>query len=195
MSTPQQPGYGYPQQPYGQQFPPPPKQGMSTGKKVALGCGIPTVLGLILVAGCTAVVGKAADDVSKELDKNHDSAAVAPSGSAKAGDTSKVGEPDITKDVKVTACAVKTGDYDLKELEVKIDYTNSGDRRFSYLVEGEVLVNGEKKADLLSTASNLAPGQKYTDENAGALGYEIAKAAKSGDKIECKLLKVSRNSY
>ncbi|MFG2297684.1 hypothetical protein [Streptomyces sp. NPDC048603] len=195
MSTPQQPGYGYPQQPYGQPPMPPQKQGMSTGKKIALGCGIPTVLGLILVGGCTALVGKAADDVSKELDKNHDSAVVAPSGSAKAGDNSKVSQPDITQDVKVTSCKVRTGDYGLKELDVKVEYTNSGDRRFTYLAEGEILVNGAKKADILSTGQNLAPGQKYTDDKAGGLGYSVADDAKSGDKIECKIVKVSRNSF
>lgn len=189
MSTPQQPGYGYPQQPYGQQPPPPPKPGMSTGKKVALGCGIPALLGLVLIGGCVAVVGDAAEEVGKELDKNYDSAVVAPSGSAKAG------EPDITQDVKLASCAVKTGEFDMKELEVKVEYTNSGDRRFNYLAEGEILVNGEKKADLLSTASNLAPAQKYTDENAGALAYNVAKDAKATDKIECKIVKVSRNSY
>lgn len=194
MSTPPQPGY--PQQPYGQQPPmPPQKQGMSTGKQIALGCGIPAVLGLILVGGCTALVGKAADDVSKEIDKNHDSAVVGPSGSAKANDGSKVSQPDITKDVKVTSCEVKTGDFDMKELDVKIEYTNSGDRRFTYLVEGEILVNGEKKEDIISTGQNLAPGQKYTDDKAGALGYSVAKDAKSGDKIECKIVKVSRNSF
>ncbi|WP_329389706.1 hypothetical protein OG625_36985 [Streptomyces sp. NBC_01351] len=195
MSTPPQPGYGYPQQPYGQQPPPPAKPGMSTGKKIALGCGIPTLLGLILVGGCTALVGKAADDVSKELDKSHDSAVVGPSGSAKAGDTSKAGEPDITKDLNVASCAVKNGEYGLKELDVKIEYTNSGDRRFTYFAEGEVLLNGEKKADLISTASNLAPGQKYTDDSAGALAYDVAKAVKPGDKLECKVVKVSRSAF
>ncbi|MGP3691443.1 hypothetical protein ACTVZO_43590 [Streptomyces sp. IBSNAI002] len=179
---------GYPQQPQPQY--PAQKPGMSTGKKVALGCGIPAVLGLLLLGGCTLLVGEAAEEVGKELDKSYDSAQVDPS----AGSDAKKGEPDITKDAKVTSCAVKTGDYDLKELDVKVEYTNSGDRRYSYLVEGEVLVNGEKKEDLLSTAQNLAPGQKYTDDNAGALAFNTAKAAKASDKIECKILKVSRNA-
>ncbi|MEU9085966.1 hypothetical protein [Streptomyces sp. NPDC048357] len=180
-----------PQQPYGQQPPlPPQKKGMSTGAKWALGCGIPTVLGLVLIGGCTLVVGKAADEVGKELDKSYDSAQVNPSG----GSDAKKGEPDITKDAEISSCAVKTGDYDMKELEVRVTYKNSGDRRYSYLVEGEVLVNGQKKEDLLSTAQNLAAGQTYTDENAGALGYKVAKDAKASDKIECRILKVSRNA-
>ncbi|MGW7057357.1 hypothetical protein ACWGHM_02305 [Streptomyces sp. NPDC054904] len=201
MSTPPQPGYGAPQppygqQPYGQQFPPPPKQGMSTGKKVALGCGIPTALGLLLLGGCAVLVGEAANEVGKELEKNYDTASVAPDAQGKPGDAAKPGkDPDITQDVKVTACKVEKGDFDLKELVVTVDYVNSGDRRFTYLVEGEILVNGQKKADLTSLGQNLAPGQKYTDDNAGALGYEIAQSAKAGDKIECKILKVSRNSY
>ncbi|MEJ8645837.1 hypothetical protein WKI68_40720 [Streptomyces sp. MS1.HAVA.3] len=177
---------------YPQQQPPAPKPGMSTGKKIALGCGIPAALGLLVLGGCTLVVGKAAEEVGKELDKSYDSAQVNPSDGTSAD--GKNGRPDITKDVKVTSCAVKTGEFDMKELEVKVDYTNSGDRRYSYLAEGEVLVNGEKKEDLLSTAQNLAPGQKYTDDNAGALGFNVAKAAKPGDKIECKILKVSRNA-
>ncbi|MFD3875780.1 hypothetical protein [Streptomyces sp. NPDC058623] len=195
MSTPPQPGYGYPQQPYGQQ-PPPPKQGMSTGVKVALGCGIPTVLGLLLLGGCALLVGEAANEVGKELDKNHDSASVAPGAQGKPGDAPKAGkDADITQDAKVTTCAVEKGEFDIKELVVAVDYVNSGDRRFTYLVEGEILVNGQKKADLTSLGQNLAPGQKYTDDKAGVLGYEIAQSAKAGDKIECKIIKVSRNSY
>lgn len=193
MSMQPQSGYGNPHQPDGHQ--PPPKQGMSTRLKVALGCGIPTLLGLILVGGCGLLFTKAADDVGKELDKNHDSAAVSPGGAARPGGSSKVDEPDITKDVKVTSCKVKTGEYGIKELDLKIEYINSGDRRFNYLAEGEVTVNGEKKSDIFSTGQNLAPGQKYTDDDAGALAFDVAKSAKSGDKIECKLIKVSRNSY
>ncbi|MEU9108787.1 DUF4190 domain-containing protein [Streptomyces xanthophaeus] len=193
MSTQPQSGYGSPHQPDGHQ--PAPKKGMSTGLKVALGCGIPTVLGLIMVGGCGLLFSKAADDVGKELDKNHDSAVVSPGDDARPGDSSKADEPDITKDVKVTSCKVKVGEYGIKELDLKIEYINSGDRRFNYLAEGEVTVNGEKKSDILSTGQNLAPGQKYTDDNAGSLAFDLAKSAKSGDKIECKLIKVSRNSY
>ncbi|EFL20276.1 hypothetical protein [Streptomyces sp. C] len=193
MSTQPQSGPGNPHQPAGYQ--PPPKQGMSTGLKVALGCGIPTVLGLILIGGCGLVFTKAASDAGKELDKNHDSAAVAPDGAARGGGSSKVDEPDITKDVKVTSCKVKAGEYGIKELDLQIEYINSGDRRFNYLAEGEITVNGEKKSDIVSTGQNLAPGQKYTDDNAGALAFDVAKSAKSGDRIECKLIKVSRNSY
>ncbi|MFD5413372.1 hypothetical protein [Streptomyces nojiriensis] len=195
MSTQPQPqsGHGNPQQPDG--YGPQPKQGMSTGLKVALGCGIPAVLGLVLLGGCGLLFTKAASDAGKELDKNHDSAAVAPGGTARGGGSSKADEPDITKDVKVTSCKVKAGEYGIKELDLKIEYINSGDRRFTYLAEGEVTVNGEKKSDILSTGQNLAPGQKYTDDSAGALAYDVAKSAKSGDKIECKLIKVSRNSY
>lgn len=193
MSTQPQSGYGSPHQPDGHQ--PPPKKGMGTGLKVALGCGIPTVLGLILFGGCGLLVTEAVDDVGKELDKNHDSAVVSPGDDARAPGSSKVDEPDITKDVKVTSCAVKVGEYGIKELDLKIEYINSGDRRFNYLAEGEVTVNGEKKSDIVSTGQNLAPGQKYTDGNSGALAFDVAKSAKPGDKIECKLLKVSRNSY
>ncbi|WP_405527380.1 DUF4190 domain-containing protein [Streptomyces avidinii] len=193
MSTQPQSGHGSPHFPDGHQ--PPPKQGMSTGLKVALGCGIPTVLGLILVGGCGLLFTKAAGDAGKELDKNHDSAAVAPGGAAAGGGSSKVDEPDITKDVKVTSCTVKSGEYGIKQLDLKIEYVNSGDRRFNYLAEGEVTVNGEKKSDIFSTGQNLAPGQKYTDDDAGALAFDVAKSAKSGDRIECKLIKVSRTSY
>ncbi|WP_329386186.1 hypothetical protein OG625_27165 [Streptomyces sp. NBC_01351] len=45
----------YPPQP--SQYPAP-KQGMSTGKKIALGCSIP-VLGLVLLAACGAMIGPA----------------------------------------------------------------------------------------------------------------------------------------
>ncbi|MEU9421131.1 hypothetical protein [Streptomyces sp. NPDC048272] len=168
---------------------------MSKRLKVALGCGVPTLLGLILIGGCTALLGKAADDVGKDLDKNHDSAVVAPGGAAKADTESKGGAPGIANDAKVTSCKVEDGEFGIKELDVKIEYVNSGDRRFTYIAEGEITVNGEKKSDILSTGQNLAPGQKYTDENAGGLAFEVAKSAKTADKIECKLIKVSRNAF
>ncbi|MER6518498.1 hypothetical protein ACFWHQ_03510 [Streptomyces sp. NPDC060334] len=193
MSTQPQPGHGNPHQPDGQL--PPPKQGMSTRLKVALGCGVPTLLGLILLGGCAALFTKAADDVGKDLDKNHDSAVVSPGSAAKAAGGSKDGEPDITHDVKVTSCTVRTGEFGSRELDLRIEYVNSGDRRFTYLAEGEITVNGEKKSDIISTGQNLAPGQKYTDDKAGGLAFDVAKSAKSSDKIECKLIKVSRNSY
>ncbi|MFJ5810946.1 hypothetical protein [Streptomyces sp. NPDC093093] len=168
---------------------------MSTRLKVALGCGVPTLLGLILLGGCAALFSKAADDVSKDLDKNHDSAVVSPGGAAGADAGSKGGEADITHDVKVTACKVRAGEFGIKELDLRIEYVNSGDRRFTYLAEGEITVNGEKKSDIISTGQNLAPGQKYTDDKAGGLAFDVAKSAKSADKIECKIIKVSRNSY
>ncbi|MFF1411653.1 hypothetical protein ACFVX6_18005 [Streptomyces sp. NPDC058289] len=187
----------YPQQPYPQQPPqyPAPKQGMSTGKKIALGCGIPTVLGLVLVGGCTAIVGKAADDVSKEIDKSSDSSIVQPEGAKPSGGGPVDAEPDITKDVAVKSCKVAPTNYGTKEVEVELEFTNSGERRYSYVAEGEVLVNGEKKADITSFAQNLDKGQKYTDDKAGSGAYDVADKLKAGDKLECKLIKVSRNSF
>ncbi|MFJ5546493.1 excalibur calcium-binding domain-containing protein [Streptomyces sp. NPDC093225] len=67
---PQQPGYGYPQQPCSQQPSPygqpqwtptpPPRQGMSTGVKVGLGCGVP-VIGLLLLGACGAIISAGQD--------------------------------------------------------------------------------------------------------------------------------------
>ncbi|MFK0224009.1 hypothetical protein ACIQWN_38265 [Streptomyces vinaceus] len=188
-------GYGYPpnpqQPPHGQPLQPP-KQGWSTGKKIAVGCGVPAVLGLILVGGCTALVGTAANEAAKELDKNYDSSQAGPSGGPKAA--SKAGEPDLTKDVKVTDCKVVSTDWGGKEFKAVVEITNSGERRYSYYVEGEIDVNGQKKADLIATGNNLAPGQKYSDDNAGLAAFDVAKDSKSSDTYECKIVKVSRHT-
>ncbi|MEJ8641277.1 hypothetical protein WKI68_06930 [Streptomyces sp. MS1.HAVA.3] len=117
------------------------------------------MLGLLLIGGCGVLFSKAADDVGKELDKNHDSGVVSPGGDARADGSSKVDEPDITKDVKVTSCKVKAGEYGIKELDLKIEYINSGDRRFNYLAEGEVTVNGEKKSDIFPPARTSRPAR------------------------------------
>jgi hypothetical protein len=90
---PPQPGYGYPQQPHGQQPPPytypqqqwapvpPPRQGLSRGAKVGLGCGVP-VLGLILLGACGAIIG-AGDDAEPKAKTV--TAAPSPSVSASTG--------------------------------------------------------------------------------------------------------------
>ncbi|MEV7547555.1 hypothetical protein [Streptomyces sp. NPDC089915] len=183
---------GYPQQPHPQY--PAPKQSMSTGKKIALGCGIPAVLALVLVGGCTLVAGKAVNEAAKELDKASDSSVVQPE-AAKPSGGSVNNQPDISKDVTVKACKVSPTDFGTEEVRVELEFTNSGDRRYSYAAEGEVLVNGEKKADINSYAQNLDKGQKYTDEKAGALAYDLAAKLKAGDRIDCRLVKVTRHSW
>ncbi|WP_051795734.1 excalibur calcium-binding domain-containing protein [Streptomyces sp. NRRL S-87] len=90
---PQQPGYGYPQQPYGQQPPPhgqpqwtpapPPRQGMSTGAKVGLGCGIP-VIGLLLLGACGAIISAGQDAKPKSAAPRPSPSRSAGAGSAKA---------------------------------------------------------------------------------------------------------------
>ncbi|GHI82813.1 hypothetical protein ACWGF3_15685 [Streptomyces xanthophaeus] len=177
---------GYAQQPPHR---PAPDPGSSNGRKIVLGCGIPTALGLMLVCGCTALVDKATDDVSRKRDQSYDSAQFGSADTPGARD-----EPDITKDAKLGDCKVISKDYGVKELLASVEFTNSGDRRYTYSAEGEILVNGAKKADLYAHAEILAPGQKFTDEHAGAFGYAVAGDAKSGDTYECKLIRVTRYS-
>ncbi|MFJ4600786.1 hypothetical protein [Streptomyces griseoluteus] len=78
-------------------------------------------------------------------------------------------------------------------MAIHVDYANHGDRRYSYFVEGEVLADGKKVNDFMSTAENLAPGQKFTDKNAGALVN--ADEIKDAKKLECKTSKASRTDF
>ncbi|MCX5193656.1 hypothetical protein OOK31_07075 [Streptomyces sp. NBC_00249] len=166
---------------------PAPKQGMSTGKKIALGCGIPAVFGLVVVGGCTALVGKAASDASKDLDKNFNSESVDQNGAKKTeGDGASA-----LSDVKVASCGVEENQFgDL--VKASIEITNHTKTRYSYIVEGELLLNDKKISDLNGFTQNLATGQVVTEE---FTGHASDLHVKSSDRLTCKVIKVTRSGY
>ncbi|MCH0538334.1 DUF4190 domain-containing protein [Streptomyces sp. MUM 203J] len=146
------------------------------------------VLFFVMNALLFAAVDEAVKETQKELDKSYDSAEIDKDGKAKGS-----GDNAVLKDFTVAKCEVMKDEFDLKELALHVDYTNNGDRRYSYLLEGEVLVDGKKVSDFLSTAENLEPKQKYTDEDAGVL-VDADKIA-DGKTPECKVVKASRNDF
>lgn len=158
--------------------PAPQKQGMSTGKKIALfGCLPITVIGLLIVGGCAAMVGGAAHEVDKSIkaDAKEDKRAAA-------------------QDVALTSCKIVNSPLG-RELKAKVKITNHGKKRANYLVEGEFLnQKGNQVSDLTATAENLAPGSATGDlEFGGAL---ISSDQLAGvTKGTCKILKVSRDEW
>ncbi|WP_432056875.1 DUF4190 domain-containing protein [Streptomyces sp. bgisy022] len=159
------------------------------GKAAGITGLITSVAAIMMFFAMNALFFSAVDKAGEELDKSYDSATVG-DGDSKTGGTE---ESEVMKDFKITKCDVITGDLGIKELAIHVDYVNNGDRRYSYLVEGEVLADGKKVNDFMSTAENIAPGQKFTDKNAGALvnADEIKDAA----KLECKTVKASRTNF
>ncbi|HET6635384.1 MAG TPA: DUF4190 domain-containing protein [Streptomyces sp.] len=169
--------------------------GLSKAGKVRKGKGagitglVTSAVAIIMFFAMNALFFSAVDKASEELDKSYDSATVG-DGKSKTGGAK---ESEVMKDFKVTKCDVVTGDFGIKEMAIHVDYTNNGDRRYSYFIEGEVLADGKKVNDFMSTAENLAPGQKFTDKDAGALVN--ADEVKDAKKLECKTVKASRTDF
>ncbi|OII61243.1 hypothetical protein BJP40_06880 [Streptomyces sp. CC53] len=166
--------------------------GLAKSKKAGKGKGasitalVTSILSIVLFFVMNAVFFKAVDEVvketQKELDQSYDSATV--------GDDAK--DNPVLKDFRISKCDIVTGDLG-KELALHVDYTNNGDRRYSYLLQGEVLADGKKISDFMSTADNLAPKQTFTDKEAGILvSTEKLDTAK---KVECKVVTAHRNDF
>lgn len=155
---------------------PPPKQGMSTGAKVALGCGIPTVLGVLLFGGC-AVIGGAVINEADKADKADQSA------DARAE----------KEDVKLLSCEITNEGLIGFDVEAKVKITNNGDKRANYLIEGEFIdQNGNKIDQLLATVENLAPGASSTQNFSGLFTSEQLEDVSKGT---CKILDVTRDEW
>jgi hypothetical protein len=154
--------------------PPVPKQGMSTGSKIALfGCGGLLVVGALLFGGC-AVIGGA---VINEADK-----------AAKAED-----KRAAKQDVKITSCEITKGVLG-RELKTKVKITNHGKKRANYVVEGEFLDDkGDKISELLATVENLKPGTSSTKDFGGALVMDDD--LKGVTKGKCKIVEVTRDEW
>jgi hypothetical protein len=152
---------------------------------------VSVVMFFLMNAVFFTAVDEAVKETQNELDKSYDSAKVDDDGSSKSGKGTD-GNP-VLKDFKVSKCDVATSEWGSKELALHIDYTNNGERRYSYFLEGEVLADGKKISDFLSTAENLAPGQTFKDEDAGFLvSSDKLEGAK---KLECKVIEANRHDY
>lgn len=167
--------------------------GLAKSGKVGKGKGpsitalITSILAIVMFFVMNALFFKAVDEAvketKKELDKSYNSANV---------EDGKDKDNPVLKDFRISKCEVVTGDLG-KELTLHVDYTNNGDRRYSYFLEGEVLADGKKISDFMSTADKLAPKQTFTDKDAGILvSTEKLEGAK---KVECKVITASRNDF
>ncbi|MEU2612647.1 hypothetical protein ABZ570_13875 [Micromonospora sp. NPDC007271] len=141
---------------------PPPKKGMSTGLKIFL---IIVGLAVLLCGGgfvaCTALVGKAADDISKSQE-------------AKAGH------------VELKSCeAESTGDL-LANVKFEVEVNNTSKDQNTYLVDVFILDDkGTRVGNTTSIVSDVRPGQKAVEEGVVLLSQKV-----SGE-VTCKIDKVS----
>lgn len=168
----------YPQQ-QGWIPPQPQKKSMPTGAKIALGCGIPTVLGLLLFGGCAVLVGGVANEVDKDIKREQKS--------SKAED-----ERATDEDVKITACGIGDDGFGGRELNVKLLVTNNGEDRASYFIEGEVTdQDGNQITTISGFAKDLNHGKSKTENHSAfATGEDL----KDATKVTCKILDVDRTA-
>ncbi|SBT48154.1 FxLYD domain-containing protein [Micromonospora auratinigra] len=159
----QHPQPGTPVPPPGFTPAPPPKKGMSKGLKIFL---ILAGLSVLLCGGgfvaCTALVGKAASDVSKEQD-------------AKAGH------------VKLTSCAGEAaGDDLLANVKFDVEVNNASKNQNTYFIDVFVLdAKGTRVGNTTTVVSDVRPGQKAVEEGTVLLSQKVT------GKITCKVDKVS----
>lgn len=143
--------------------PPLPKKGMSTGLKVFL---IIAGLSVILCGGgfvaCTALVGKAANDVS-----NDQKAKVA--------------------HVALKTCEAQRADADLfPTVKFDIEVNNSSKNQETYFIDVIVLDSaGTRVGNTTSIVSDVRPGQKAVEKGTLMLSQKVS------GKITCKVDKVS----
>lgn len=165
------PGHQAPQPP-----PQQPKQGMSTGKKIALfGCLPITLVGLLVVGGCAVLVGGAANEVDKAVkaDEAEDKRAA-------------------KEDVKLESCKIENTVIG-KDVKATVKITNNGDKRANYYVEGELVdQNGNKVDSLLATVEKLEPGKSSTQPFGGLITSDQLEGVSKGT---CKIQKVTRDEW
>lgn len=143
--------------------PPPQKKRMSTGLKVFL---IIAGLSVILCGGgivaCTALVGKAASDVSKDQE-------------AKAGH------------VALKTCEIDSADSDLlPNVKFDLEVNNSSENQNTYFIDVFVYdAKGTRVGNTSSIVSDVRPGQKAVEEGSILLSQKVT------GKITCKVDKVS----
>lgn len=165
--------------PFPPPYAPPPKQGMSTAAKVGLGCGIPaallTVIGILILGSCGAVLGTAAVEVDKQV-------------KADASDDIRAAR----EDVEITSCVIEEDGF-LKDVAAKVKVTNHGTKRANYYIQGEFLdLSGNQVDTLDAYVQNLAPGASTTQRFAGIF---VSGQLDGVTKGTCKILDVSRDEF
>ncbi|MEU4785023.1 DUF4352 domain-containing protein [Nocardiopsis alba] len=165
----EQPPHG-PQQPYGHQ-PPPPKSGMSTGKKIGLGCG--GCLGLLLILGLLgACVSALAGGDSSSTPPAATSSA--PEAEEAAAEESSEDEGAEVSDVVLTATHAGTAgdvvdDTVYTVLDITVENNSDEDLDVNPIYFSVVLADGTVVSDWADTifadidhldAVTLRPGQR-----------------------------------
>lgn len=153
-------------------YPPAPKPGMSTGAKIALGCGVPILLGMALMGGCAVLAGTAVSEIDKEVKKD-----------ARAA----------RQDVELVSCEITDEEFTGRDVKAKVKITNHGDKRANYIIEGEFLDQNDNQVDsLTATVSNLAPGKSTTQDFVGLFTSSQLEGVTKGS---CKILDVTRDEF
>lgn len=141
----------------------PPKKGMSKGLKITL-----IIVGLLVIlcgggfVACTALVGKAANDISKEQD-------------AKAGH------------VKLTSCAAESAGSDLfPTVKFDVEVNNSSKNQNTYFIDVFIMDSaGTRVGNTTTMVSDVRPGQTAKEQGIVPLSKKVS------GKITCKIDKVS----
>lgn len=134
--------------------------------------------GVLMFAGCTAMVGGAVSEVDNAI-------------KADQAEDKRAAE----EDVKVTTCVIEETVLG-KDLSSRVEITNNGTKRANYLIEGELLTaDGNKVGELLASVSNLAPGKSSSQDFGGLFTGKDLASFKAGDKAECALVNVSRDEW
>lgn len=156
---------------------PPPKQGMSTGSKIALfGCGGLFVVGALLFGGCAVIGGAVINEADKAVKKD-------------AQEDKRAAE----KDVKLLSCKIVDEEFTGRTLKAKVKITNNGKKRANYLIEGEFKDQKGNQVDSLNASvQNLAPGASTTKDFLGLITSEQLDGVTKGT---CEILDVTRDEW
>lgn len=161
---------------YAHPTPPAPKKGLSTGAKVGLGCGIPFVLGSLLLGGCAVVGGAMFNEVDKAVKKD-------------AQDDKRAAK----EDVELLSCKIVDDNLIGRDLKAQVKITNNGKERANYQVEGELLdQKGNKVEELFTSVDDLAPGTSSTQNFGGMITSDQLDGVTKG---QCKILDVTRDEW
>lgn len=154
---------------------PPQKKGMGTGAKVALGCGIPAFLALVVLGGCAAFGGAVLNEADKAV-------------KADAADDKRAAKEDVS----LLKCEVVDSVIG-PEVKSQVKITNNGKKRANYYVEGEFLKpDGNKVGELVASINNLEPGKSTTQDFSGLITSDQLAGVTKGI---CKIIDVTRDEW
>ena len=147
--------------PSGPQQPPfqPPKKGMSTGAKIGLGCGIPTVLVVLLMGGCSVLMIASTDtdnggESTEAAEADNGDGGEEGDAAHQLGDTFEHGSFEFT---------VHSIEYGITSIEDDIGLTQEP--------RGEYVVVELTAENISSSAESLSGGDQVLMDEAGSM-YE-----------------------